>query len=75
MVAVAVQLLATAGYASVMVAAATADAREGMLSFAAMVIGTPLVLISATGLTLLLVPRSARHCVGPVPSTSGGVVG
>jgi hypothetical protein len=62
--AVTVHVLALAGYGWFMVAAWTAEVPEGMLSFAATVVGTPLVLLSITGLALLLVPRSVKHCLG-----------
>ena len=56
-------LLAMAGYGWLIFEATTADVPEGMLSFAATVIGTPLVLLSITGTILLVVPRTMRLCV------------
>ena len=72
--AVTAHLLAMAGYGWLMSEATTADVPEGMLSFAATVIGTPLVLLSVTGIVLLLVPRSVRHCFGPIPNEDDGVL-
>ena len=60
--AVSAQLVAFAGYGWFMFEAITADVPEGMLFFSAMVVGTPLLLLSMAGLVLLLVPGSVKHC-------------
>ncbi|MEU1841510.1 hypothetical protein [Micromonospora chersina] len=57
-------LVALAGYGWFMFDAMTADVPEGMLFFSAVVVGTPLVLLSVAGLVLLLVPGSVKHGFG-----------
>ncbi|MFG3300354.1 hypothetical protein [Micromonospora chersina] len=62
--AVSAHLVALAGYGWFMFDAMTADVPEGMLFFSAVVVGTPLVLLSVAGLVLLLVPGSVKHGFG-----------
>ncbi|MFG3302877.1 hypothetical protein [Micromonospora chersina] len=62
--AVSAHLVALAGYGWFMFEAMTADVPEGMLFFSAVVVGTPLVLLSVAGLVLLLVPGSVKHGFG-----------
>ncbi|SCL50355.1 hypothetical protein [Micromonospora chersina] len=62
--AVSAHLVALTGYGWFMFQAMTADVPEGMLFFSAVVVGTPLVLLSVAGLVLLLVPGSVKHGFG-----------
>jgi|KBSSwiStaDraftv2_1062776.scaffolds.fasta_scaffold28082_2 hypothetical protein len=61
--AVLLQLAFAAAYCGVIYWTQVAPSQEGMLAFSGLFIGTPLVLLSLTGVVLLLVPSTARYCL------------
>lgn len=61
--AVLLQLAFAAMYCYVTYWTQVAPSREGMLAFSGLFVGTPLVLLSLTGLVLLLLPSTARYCL------------
>jgi hypothetical protein len=63
--AVLLQLAFAAAYCWLIYWTYTAPSPEGMLAAFGLLIGAPLVLMSLTGLVLLLVPPTRRYCLTP----------